>query len=173
MKRIIFLLIPILTFVCCDTEDDKVEDNNHGFEVAAGDSLFILKYSGYHVGFTLSKDMLLANDPEFTLNGNTGILEIRVGDKFQLDMVQEETNINNLKEELSDDQFFSYKFFDVTESSMMYQPILPDGTSFYYHYVEQLHFDSVIYTIRTTPTGEFSLESIKNMKKTILSIKPV
>lgn len=173
MNRLIIVLMLATAIVSCDSEKDVATDPNHGFEVAAGDSLFIVGDPGFRVGFTLPKDLMAANEADVAFNSNTGQLEIKLGAKFQLDIAQENVSIQDLKDELADDQFFSFKFFDETEKSMMYQPVLPDGQAFYYHYVEQLSFDSVEYVVRTSPSGEFALENIKNMKRTIQSLKPV
>lgn len=173
MRNWIIIAIASVAMFACGDGGTPVEDPGHGFVVGEADSLIMLDEPGFQIGFLLPKDLMIANDAQVGLNTATGTMEIRLGAKFQLDITQEALDIEGLKAELADDQFFSYKFMDETETSMMYQPVLPDGQAFFYHYVEELTFDSVVYAVRTPATGEFALESIKKMKQCIQSIKPV
>ncbi len=103
-------------------------------------------------------------NPVIKYNEVNGLLEVKGGKKINMEITDEAINLDTFKKELDDNQMFSYKFFEETPESFIYQAILPDGTSYYYSFLQQKTIRNKSYLIKNKENEEFTLQDIKRMK---------
>jgi hypothetical protein len=82
-------------------------------------------------------------------------------------------SISDLKLDLANDQFFTYKFYDEGETALTYQAVLPTGDDFFYHFVQSVEINGQYYFIRSRDGIEFTLKNVKDMRKILNSLEAV
>lgn len=170
MRVIYPTLVIALAFCACDDQPPTAEENP---VKPTNDSTIVIAEQGFEMQYNVPKVMLVHEEAIAEYNDMTGILEVSVGDKFQIDIINDSLSIADLKEELRDDQFFTYKFYDEGEKSLTYQAVLPTGDDFFYHFVQAVQINDQHYFIRSRDGVEFTLKNVKDMREILNSLKAV
>ncbi len=110
--------------------------------------------------------------PDIHFNDQFGYYEVSVNGELSFVLSEEAMSIADLKDELSNDQLFTYKYYDQGEHSLLYQAVLPDGTEYMYHYAKTMQVDERSFLLRSEQDSEHTLRSIKLLKTVINSIVP-
>lgn len=167
MKNIsyFFITFSIILFSCSEsTKSDQIPQEK------ISENTFHVDESGYKFDFTWP-EKLSDNQPKITYNETSGMLEITSGEKIQIEISDQDMDIIAKKAELNDDQMFSYNFHNVTDNGYIYQAVLPDGTAYYYSFIEKKKVSDKIYTLSSKEGEEFTLANIKLMKQIAESVK--
>lgn len=173
MKKLVLFPIAVLTliaFQACQNEPVK-QAAQAELQLDPNDSLFTINDGGYTFRIILPKDIMIANTPVIQLNGATGDLNIRCGDKFWIVASMEKNDIAGIKNSIHEDMLFTSKIIEETNNSLLYQRLLPDGAAYDYNYRSICDVGGKSYTFRTSEEGEFSLESVNRMKQSISSVR--
>jgi len=170
MRVISPILLIALAFCACNDQPTSVEEKP---EKKSIDSTIVISEKGFEMQFAVPKVMLANEEAIADYNDMTGILEVSLGDKFQIDIINDSLSITDLKIDLADDQFFTYKFYDEGENTLTYQAVLPTGDDFYYHFVKTMQIDDEHYFIRSRDGVEFTLKNVKDMREILNSLKAV
>jgi len=170
MRVIYPILLIALSFCACNDQSTSVEEKP---EKKSMDSTIVISEKGFEMQFAVPKLMLANEEAIADYNDMTGILEVSLGDKFQIDIINDSLSITDLKIDLADDQLFTYKFYDEGENTLTYQAVLPTGDDFYYHFVKTMQINGEHYFIRSKDGVEFTLNNIKDMRGILNSLKAV
>jgi len=133
-------------------------------------SVVVVNQGGFEFQMHLPETLDSAQNTLINFNDATGMLEVSSGPSFSFHISRGKTDIEKIKRELSEDAFFRNIIVEEDDSSLLYQQVLPDGHSFFYHYVHILNFDDAPCYARTASTSEFTLQQVEQMKTTIQSI---
>ena len=111
--------------------------------------------------------------PEISFNEQFGYFEVHINGELSFILSEDQLSIEDVKSELSNDQLFTYKYYDQGENSLLYQAILPDGTEYMYHYVKTIEVNQRKFVMRSEHDAEHTLRSIKLLKSVINNIVPI
>ena len=170
MRAIYPILLIALAYCACNDQPTAVEDQHVN---KSNDSTIVISEKGFEMQYAVPKVMLANEKAIADYNDMTGILEVSLGDKFQIDIINDSLSITDLKIDLADDQFFTYKFYDEGENTLTYQAVLPTGDDFYYHFAQTMQIDGQHYFIRSRDGVEFTLKNVKDMREILNSLKAV
>lgn len=140
---------------------------------STNDSTIVIREIGFEMQYIVPKEMLTHEDAIAQYNDMTGVLEVSVGDKFQIDIIDDSLSIADLKTDLANDQFFTYKFYDEGENTLTYQAVLPTGDDFYYHFVQTVKLGEQHYFIRSRDGVEFTLKNVNDMREILNTLELV
>lgn len=111
--------------------------------------------------------------PEISFNEQFGYYEVNINGELSFILSEDEQSIEDVKLELSNDQLFTYKYYDQGENSLLYQAILPDGTEYMYHYVKTIEVNQRKFVMRSKHDAEHTLRSVKLLKSVINNVVPI
>ncbi len=169
----ISLFIGSVFLISCGDEPQESLAPEANETESPNDSIFEITEFGYELQISLPRELVLYNEVQADLNSSLGLMELSLGKNFQLQISQESADLELFKEDLLNDQLFSYQITQEGDSALLYLAILPDGREFYYNYACLKTISQKPYLIRTDPSGEYTLQSIKRMKTAINSLSAV
>ncbi len=158
-----------ITISSCDTQNNA-EAKTTGVVLQPNDSIFNVNEEGYDFQIVLPKDMMISNVPEISLNGATGELHIHLGEQFWIVASQEKMDLPQIKSAISDDMLFTNRIVEETNNSILFQRILPDGTTYDFNFRSFSDVGGKPYVFKTSEEGEFSIESVNRMRQAISSV---
>lgn len=147
------------------TEGPPVEEAN------PNDTIVAFNHVDFPLQITMNKQVLSNAAPRMELNSATGVYHVEIGERFQINVVEDSVDLDSFKQELLDDQLFLYKFFDEGEGVLSYQAILPTGEDHYYHLAKMCRVDGKNYFIQSSDEQDFTLLQIKEMKQVLASLE--
>ena len=161
----LFLFGTVLLLAACSVPAEEelvtvVEDVN----------LISLTEDGLNLSFVNLPDKGMEMEPAVTFNDQLGRYEISLSEDLTFCISEEETSIDDIKNDLRNDLLFTYKFYDEGTDALLYQAVLPDGTDYLYQYAKILKVNSKKFLLFSDTHGEFSLQQIKLIKKVINSV---
>ena len=170
MRVIYTTLVGALALCACNDQSPVLAEVT---AQSANDSTIVIDVQGFEMQYVVPKVMLAHEHAIAEYNDMTGILEISVGDRFQIDIINDSLSISDLKLDLANDPFFTYKFYDEGETSLTYQAVLPTGDDFFYHFVRSVEINNQYYFISSRDGSEFTLKNVTDMRKILNSLKAV
>lgn len=164
-------IIAVMTIALnsCDT-NTSTESKTATVVLQPNDSIFTVNEGGYSFQIILPKDMMISNVPEISLNGATGDLHIQLGEQFWIVASQEKADIPQIKSDINDDMLFTNRIVEETANSILFQRILPDGTTYDFNFCSFGDIGGKPYVFKTCEEGEFSIESVNRMRQAISSV---
>jgi hypothetical protein len=163
------IAVVILAMTSCDVKNNT-ETKTAGAALQPNDSIFTVNEGGYNFQIILPKDMMIANVPEISMNGATGDLHIHLGEQFWIVASQEKMDMNAIKSAINDDMLFTNRIVEETNNSILFQRILPDGTTYDFNFRSFSEVGGKPYLFKTSEEGEFSIESVNRMRQAISSV---
>lgn len=163
-----YALLALLFSICmfsCQTEDELVPESKL-------DEWISFEEKGLPLAM---KKQVLENMeilPDVHFNDQFGYYEVSINGDLSFVLSEDALSIDDVKEELSNDQLFTYKYYDQGEHSLLYQAVLPDGTEYMYHFVKTIQVDNRSFVMRSAHDSEHTLRSIKLLKSVINTIVP-
>ena len=173
MKKITLLagiITTVVAFEACNSSETQAPKAENQITLNPNDSLFTVNEAGYNFQIALPKDLMIANSPQIEVNEATGELNIRLGEQFWIVATQEKVDMAAIKHELEEDMLFTNKVVEESNNSVLFQRILPDGTTYDYSYQSLSEISGKPYVFRTSEEGEFSMESVNRMRQAISSV---
>jgi hypothetical protein len=166
------ILIPffaaLVLFSCSDEPKTELAVST----ISTKDTLISISETGFNLAFVIPKLMLSDESPLIDYNDTRGFLEMAIGENFNIHLIDDSLSLADLRQELLDDQMFTYKFYDEGDHGFTFQQVLPNGQEFYYHFVMTTMIDGKHYFIQSNPDMEFTLKNVKDMKKAMLTLQP-
>ena len=161
----IFFVFLLVMQSCVESGTSENQSN-----VSTNDSTIVLRGLSKELSFQLPKELLANETFESEYNANFGQLELRLGDSFEIYITEEKLSLLGLREELNNDQLFTYQFEVENDSELVFQSILPDGNPHSYHFVKARNFNGLSLIIRTAPMGNFNKQQLKRMEDAIATL---
>lgn len=159
----------IFAMPSCNTQSNS-ETKTAETQLQPNDSIFNVNEGGYSFQIILPKDMMIANVPEISLNEATGDLHIQLGEQFWIIASQEKMDMPAIKNAINDDMLFTNRIVEETNNSILFQRILPDGTTYDFNFRSFSEVGGKPYLFKTAEEGEFSIESVNRMRQAISSV---
>lgn len=170
-KKFLFLLSATLFIMSCDKTVNTSKDSISTITKPESKSITVNE-AGYEFSLNWPNELTKQGlHPEIKYNETSGVLEITSGDKIQIEVTDEAISLTEIKKELDDNQMFTYKFYDETPDGYVFQAVLPDGTSYFYNFLEQKTIGGKTYLFKNRDNEEFTLRDIKTMKEIAASVK--
>lgn len=152
-----------------------VESGNHEnqSEISANDSTLVLRGLSKELSIQIPKELLANDNFDSEYNSNFGQLELRLGDSFEIYITEEKLSLMGMREELNNDQLFSYQFEVESDSELVFQSILPDGNPHSYQFVKSRNLNGLQLIVRTAPMGNFNKQQLKRMEDAVATLSLV
>lgn len=112
-------------------------------------------------------------EPSVNLNGNFGRLEVRIDQDLAFNIVTDQRDIGEIKDELQQDDVFDYVFFDEGEDRLMYQAKLPTGKVVGHYFMRSLEVGGERYLVATDEQLELSHYEARRAASVINSLAAV
>ena len=170
LTLVMFVLVLLTAAQSCREASNKEVSQNKVL-LDPNDSLFHVNQGGYEFNIILPKDLMIANSPQINMNEATGDLHIHVGENFWIVASLEKTDMQTIKTSINEDMLFTSRVIEETNSSILFQRLLPDGSEYDYNFRSICEIGGKPYIFRTSEEGEFSMESVNRMKHAISSIQ--
>jgi hypothetical protein len=177
MKRIFFFTFLVLAFFSsCSNETpvsevDETIESNDGLEEGWMD--LTIQDGGYKLEIEIPGEEITRGKSESSYHEETGELEVKAGPNFDLFILEDESQIEMVKNELNNHPFYNVMYAVATDSSLMYQQITEGGGKEQWHiYVERDLGNSTL-LIRSNEEIPFTEFQAKLMLKSALSISPL
>lgn len=167
---LIFFSASCIFFASCST-DAKDELRNEKSSGVLSEEFYSLSEVGLPLKMKLPGELLEINTPEIVYNSSFGQSEIRIGDRLDISVSQDDLTMGQIKSDLNADQLFSYKFLDCGEDQLFYQAVLPTGEAYYFHFAASIMLEGERYLIRTNPISEFTKKDIELLIEAVNSIE--
>lgn len=162
------LFVLFFFFISCSQVEDPGDSSA---DSERGNSQFMeLNNWGFPLKMVLPADLMVDEKPEVTYDDGLGVLNIRIGEDFHFNISEDDIGLGEIKNELLNDQLFSYKFYDEGDQALLYQAVLPNGKEYFFHYTCKQAFGDSEYLITTDKASEFSLQNINLMRNSINSL---
>lgn len=165
MKRIAFVFATTFLIASCGSPS---EDSTNSTDAAAFQSdthvLLDIADTGFEMGLPVPKDIAVNHIPIARFNDASGVMEIEAGPAFQIDITEELTSLDALKNNLRSDQLFTWKFSEESDDGFVAQAVLPTGESYYYHFFYLKTIGEQSYLMRSREGSTFTLASVHTMR---------
>lgn len=168
LKTYLLSIFGLLLINACsspESESSAQIDNNN-----TNDSTIVLEGLNKSLMITLPKSLTSRFDIEQGYNPNFGQLELRVGEGFALNITEEKLSMLSVKEELENDQLFTYSYQTENDTELVYQSALPDGQPHSYEFVKVRRFNDFSIVIRTEPMNKFNQSQLQVMEDAVRTL---
>jgi hypothetical protein len=164
-----WIAMAILSFQDCapnnDADPSKVSTENAG-----NDSVLVLEGLSVPLLLRLNPEVINLNELNHQYNSMLGQIEVNCGEAIQLRISEEMLSLEELKNELLEDQLFTYKFEQESATELVYLTVLPDGSEISYQYMKLANLAGKSFLIRTEPMGEYTLQNVEIMKTIVATL---
>ena len=175
MKPIYLLsLATLLIFNSCSNEEQvnekveekSVEEENEWTNLQINDG-------GYKLSIEVPNEKLGQGIGEAVYLEDIGELEVRVGQEFDLFILEDQSQLEMIKNELSDHPFYKVEFTVANDSSLLYRQYTENGGEEQWHVYAERNIGSTILLIRSNEAIPFTEYRAKLMLQSALSITPL
>lgn len=176
MKYSFSLVVLILVFLssCGDagnTAENTIEESTNKEESNEWDEITI-RDGGFKLTMKIPTEEIAGGKSEVIYHEDLGELEIHVGKNFDLFIFEDESQIEMIKNEISNHPFYKVEYVVENDSSLLYRYFTEDGSNEQWHtYVEKKIGPSSL-LIRSNESLDFSEYASKKMLESALSIAP-
>lgn len=164
-------LIAFLSLLAFSCGDKSGEENTDSAAIADTDSLVVITGLSEEMSMVFPKELLMREGLDMNYNANFGQMEISAGDGFGILITEEPWTMKEEKENLSNDQLFSYKFETENDSALVFQSLLPDGEPHSYQFVMCRNINGKNFVIRTESMQQFNHRHLTEMEKAVNSLR--
>ena len=165
MKKLLVAIgvIVLMVWTACTTNSDDVVAE------AAPLNQLVIDEPGYKMNIMMPEEYIGRLDKCTSYDHDLGQLNIQVDDKFAMEIKQGTTSLKEMKNNLNNEQLFTYQFSYETPQGFIYQSFLPDGSTYSANFIQLISVGDQKYTVKNAQ-GDYSLESIEKMQKAAKSI---
>lgn len=189
MKNILFYsLIIAVVFSSCSNEDttkEKQEGNaseqssDSGQEITPEEAteenwetITVLE-GGFRLGMKIPNEKVAGGKSDVKYLEDRGELEVRVGNNFDIFLLEDQSQIELVKNELNDHAFFKVELKVVNDSSLLYRQYTEDSAKDQWHMYAERNIGSSKIIVRSNEAIPFSEYQAKLMLQSALSITPI
>lgn len=162
MKRLLLCLV-LLGAIACDSPNTTTDGDPPGFDLSTHALVRVME-TGYEMTIPVPLTLAANDVPGAVFNAATGVLEVDAGPTFQLDVVESDREVAEVKAELAEDQLFTWKFQDETDTGFIAQAVLPNGESHYFHMFTWISTTGRSYLVRSREGQNFTLADVRTMR---------
>ena len=101
--------------------------------------------------------------PQVRWNEQAGILEVRAGEHFGLDIVEAEGDLARVKAALDRDMLLKHEVVEEGPDHLMYRSRYPDQDLVFVHFVKVLRVAGRIFEVGDDPQGRFTEQDVRRM----------
>jgi len=160
------LILGVILFQSCG----GAGDSGQAEDVPSTDSTIVIQGLSKVLSLKIPKDLFVNSSLDNEFNENFGQIELRLGDSFEIYITEEQLSLLAFREELENDQLFSYQFEVESDSELVFQSILPDGNPHSYQFVKSKSLPGIELIVRTAPMGNFNQQQLKRMEDAVATL---
>lgn len=110
-------------------------------------------------------------DPSVMLDENTSHLRVRSGKSYNVVLREEPTDMEMIKEDLTQDLMFTNEILSDDGHSILYKRSLPDGSMALFHFATVVDDGQRRVVLKSDALGEYSQPQAERMRESSLSLK--
>ena len=158
-----YVYILSLLFLCSCAEAPLVEKDTSNQETQA--ALAYTSLDPYHIDgkIHLPDVSMRGVQPTMIFNDITGMLDVKVGRGFHIQMREEPQDLESLKSEWSFDPVWTYAVIQEDSEHIVYSKQLPDGSMQQFHFLALIQDADRSMLIRSASMEEFDKEQAEMM----------
>ena len=168
MKRLLLCLV-LLGAIACESPNTPTDGDTPGIDLSTHALVRVME-TGYEMTIPVPLTLAANDTPGSVFNAATGVLEVDAGPTFQLDVVESDREVAEVKAELAEDQLFTWKFQDETDTGFIAQAVLPNGESHYFHMYTWRSTAGRSYLVRSREGQNFTLADVRAMRTAAAAI---
>jgi hypothetical protein len=128
---------------------------------------------GFKLLMEVPSEKLAHGNSKVTFHDDLGELEINVGPGFDLFLMEDESQFEMRKNELTNHPFYKVEFKEMTDSTLFYRLYTADGSKDQWQIYVERHIGPSVILIRSNDAIPFSEYEAKLMYKSALSTSPI
>lgn len=154
--QILFLIASIALWSCNPSEQQKesetVEEapNEQSFELVEID------HEGFVLQLPVPVDYYNPNEFSVEMNPAYGQLEVSAGNVFQVEIIEETGNKENLIADLERDLVFEFEVVEDIENGLLYRQFIPNGGKEFWHYYVLVDHNNRQYVVKDAAMSELN-----------------
>ncbi|HMQ75126.1 MAG TPA: hypothetical protein PKE21_01810 [Flavobacteriales bacterium] len=107
--------------------------------------------------------LLGGQTPQVRWNEEAGILEVRAGEHFGLDIVEAEGDLTRVKATLDRDMLLKHEVVEEGPDHLMYRSSYPDQDLVFVHFVKVVRVAGRTFEVGDDPEGRFTEQDVRRM----------
>lgn len=148
-----------------EIEEAEVEEENNWVGLAVLDG-------GFRLGIDVPNEKIAKGKSEIVYHEDRGELEILAGEHFDIFLLEDQSQMEMVKNELNDHAFYKVEFVVSNDSSLLYRQYIEDDAKDQWHMYCERSIGSSKLLVRSNESIPFSEYEAKLMLQSALSIKP-
>lgn len=174
MKFIHLLSVATLLIFNSCSNDEQVNQQVEEKPVEANEWTHLeINDGGYKLSIEVPNEQLAQGLGEAVYLEDLGEVEIRVGQEFDLFILEDESQLEMIKNELNDHPFYKVEFKVANDSSLLYRQYTESGEKEQWHVYVERNIGSTRLLIRSNGAIPFTEYRAKLMLQSALSITPL
>jgi hypothetical protein len=185
MKRIYLFSFLFLTLLwsCANestsdqSETEATETSTEEAEIEEGPEEgwvgLALLNGGYKLGIEVPGEDLAQGKSEAIYHENTGELEVKAGGNFDLFILEDESQMEMVKNELNNHPFYNIMYEVANDSTLLYQQITKTGDKTQWQIYVERNLGNTTLLIRSNEAIPFTEYQAKLMLRSALSVTPL
>lgn len=169
-RPVVFVFL--LTLFACNAEKIEVEENIEVAEPSERVAVELTQY-GYPIQCLLPADLASKGDATIAFNRSTGELTITVANEYMFHVTEDPTPLAQLRDELRNDDVFSYTFYEEGDDGFLYESMLPTGETYSFHVMRSFEVDGRKFIAVTDDNSVYSKYEARLVSETINSLSKV
>ncbi len=163
MKQLLFLLLPALLLAACN--DGRKEVTDEPETVVETSRKHSIDLSDHDVPLIVEVDsnMLVSDTIAVEWNEEFGRLEVTVGPKFSITVMEGEGEMERLKGSLQNDPLRTSTIIEETPQLIIYRSQFPDEDLVFVHFYEVIQAEGRSFIVESNDQGRFSEQDVKRM----------
>ncbi|MBL8010175.1 MAG: hypothetical protein JNJ64_06175 [Flavobacteriales bacterium] len=162
--RSTLLLAPLLLLACGDGGGGGDTPSDTPTDSLQGPAAIDLSAHDVPLWVTPPDAQVLGGQaPQVRWNEETGILEVRAGEHFGLDIVEAEGDLARLKATLDRDMLLKHEVVEESPDHLMYRSSYPDQDLVFVHFVKVVRTAGRTFEVGDDPQGRFTEQDVRRM----------
>lgn len=179
-SKYLFSILLIGVFWACGSENptdkmdsDAINENQIVDEAENEWETIKINDGGYKLSIKIPNEKIAQGRSKVIYHEDIGELEIKVGGIYDLFILEDESQLSMVKNEIADHPFFKVEIVIENDSSLLYRYYQEEVSGDRWHIYAERKIGSAMLLIRSNNDREFSEYEAKKMLESVLSITPL
>ena len=155
------------------TDSDGINENQIVDEAENEWETIEVNDGGYKLSIKIPNEKIAQGKSQVIYHEDIGELEVKVGGIYDLFILEDESQLSMVKNEISDHPFFKVEIVLENDSSLLYRYYQEEVVGDRWHIYAERKIGASMLLIRSNEEREFSEYEAKKMLESVLSITPL
>lgn len=168
----LFFFVGVFLLAACNPSAVEPEEHADANDLLSQNRIEFVEF-GYPIQATMPTDLADKGTAVVDFNSSSGELTVNVNGGFTFHIMEDPTPLAQLRDDLRNDEVFSYTFYEEGDDGFLYESSLPTGETYSFHVMRSFEVDGRKFIAVTDDNLVYSKYEARLVSETINSLSKV